>query len=74
MNNKTNGICCGGDYTAGDKIEYSQTSPSKRHNVSKEVENIRLANYIAVYVQDHIASVRSLSDLIYAALEKFHQE
>lgn len=77
MSNKTKGICAGGNYTDKPDKGYHQTSPSKRHNannVNEEVKRIRLANYIAVYVQAHSAGVRSLPDLIYSAIGKFNNE
>lgn len=84
MNNEVRGVCAGGDYTVKGDKEYKQTSPSKRHNaaiivkheqdIAKTVEHIKLANYLAVYVQKHTASVRSLSDLIYAGIGQFYNE
>jgi hypothetical protein len=77
MNNKNNGICCGGDYTTSTKpIDQNahQGSPSKRHNADKEAERIRLANYIAIYVQNHIAGVQSLSALIYEGIGQFYDK
>lgn len=77
MSNKTNGLCCGGDYTVSASLvnpNAHQGSPSKRHNVSKMVEHIQLANYIAEYVENHTTDVRSLSDLIYAGIEQFYKE
>lgn len=77
MGKPINKTCCGGDYTVNaDPVNPNahQGSPVERHNADKEVERIRLANYIAVYVQNHIAGVRSFSDLAYAAIEEFYQD
>lgn len=77
MGKPINKTCCGGDYTVKANPVNPNThqgSPIKRHNADKEVERIRLANYIAIYVQNNIAGVRSLSDLIHAGIGQFYND